>query len=266
MSAVLRAISAARDLAFNPSQKEEEGMKGQKSDIISSKCSDELLNHHHHHNHQLPKNECEHEENDNETDEEEIEEEGDLTKLQSDKDLNPGPLFSLKDQLEKDKDDESLRKWKEQLLGRVDLSAVGESKEPEVKIISLTIQRQGRPDLVLPIPFTNNSKKSLFTLKQGNLYRLKFTFTVSNNIVSGLKYTNCVWKSGVRVDNSKTMLGTFSPQAEAYTYETKEEITPTIIFARGSYCVRTKFMDDDGKCYLDVTYYFDIAKNWPTSS
>ena len=42
------------------------------------------------------------------------------------------------------------------------------------------------------------------------------------------------------VDNSKTMLGTFSPQAEAYTYETKEETTPTIIFARGSYCVRTK--------------------------
>ena len=42
------------------------------------------------------------------------------------------------------------------------------------------------------------------------------------------------------VDNSKTMLGTFSPQADPYTYETKEEVTPTIIFARGSYCVRTK--------------------------
>ncbi|KAL5542835.1 hypothetical protein UlMin_010545 [Ulmus minor] len=206
-----------------------------------------------------------HEDNENDS-EDDIEEDGDLTKLDSEKKLNPGPLIPLKDQLEKDKDDESLRKWKEQLLGSVDLSAVGESKEPEVKILSLTIQRQGRPDLVLPLPFTESTKKSMFTLKQGNRYRLKFTFTVSKNIVSGLKYTNCVWKSGVRVDNSKTMLGTFSPRAEAYTYETKEETTPTIIFARGSYCVRTKFMDDDGKCYLDVTYYFDIAKNWPTPS
>ncbi|GMN59677.1 hypothetical protein TIFTF001_028760 [Ficus carica] len=255
MSAGLEAVSAAREVAFKPQKEEEEELKDKKNNI-NTKCGDKI---------QLIKNnnEIDHEENSNDSDDDETEEEGgDLTKLESEKDLNPGPLFSLKDQLEKDKDDESLRKWKEQLLGRVDLSAVGESKEPEVKILSLTIQRQGRPDLVLPIPFSNNSKSSLFTLKQGNRYRLKFTFTVANNIVSGLKYTNCVWKSGLRVDNSKTMLGTYSPQAEPYTYETKEETTPTIIFARGTYC----FMDDDGKCYLDVTYYFDIAKNWPTPS
>lgn len=68
-----------------------------------------------------------------------------------------------------------------------------------MKIVSLTIISQGRPNLIFPIPFTTtDSKKSIFTLKEGSQYRLKFSFTVSNNIVSGLKYTNVVWKTGVR--------------------------------------------------------------------
>ncbi|KAJ1422785.1 Rho protein GDP-dissociation inhibitor [Sesbania bispinosa] len=37
-----------------------------------------------------------------------------------------GPQCTLKEQLEKDKDDESLRKWKEQLLGSVDVTNIGE--------------------------------------------------------------------------------------------------------------------------------------------
>jgi len=85
------------------------------------------------------------------------------------------------------------------LLTNLNLSCCDVEKiEPEVKIVSLTIICQGRPDLILPIPFTADSKKSMFTLKEGSQYRLKFSFTVSNNIVSGLKYTNVVWKTGVR--------------------------------------------------------------------
>uniref|UniRef100_A0A6N2MYL9 Rho GDP-dissociation inhibitor 1 n=1 Tax=Salix viminalis TaxID=40686 RepID=A0A6N2MYL9_SALVM len=188
-------------------------------------------------------------------------------KLQSDhKELDLGPQVSLKEQLEKDKDDDSLRRWKEQLLGSVDMSAVGESKEPEVKILSLSISCPGRPDLVLPYPFISNSKSSsLFTLKEGSRYHLKLCFIVSNNLVSGLKYTNTVWKTGVRVDRTKVMLGTFSPQKEPYTYELEEETTPSGIFVRGSYSARTKIVDDDGKCYLDVSYYFEIQKRWPSS-
>lgn len=193
--------------------------------------------------------------------------EDDGSKLQSDhKELDLGPQVSLKEQLEKDKDDDSLRRWKEQLLGSVDMSAVGESKEPEVKILSLSILCPGRPDLVLPFPFNSNSKSSsLFTLKEGSLYHLKLCFTVSNNLVSGLKYTNTVWKTGVRVDRTKVMLGTFSPQKEPYRYELEEETTPSGIFARGSYSARTKIVDDDGKCYLDVSYCFEIQKRWPSS-
>ncbi|KAJ0987007.1 hypothetical protein J5N97_005363 [Dioscorea zingiberensis] len=189
------------------------------------------------------------------TEEEEEDEEG-----KSVKGIDLGPQLSLKDQIEKDKDDESLRRWKEQLLGSVDLNSVGENLEPEVNIMSLSIQSPGRPDIVLPIPIVPNAKGLWFTLKEGCQYKLKFTFSVSNNIVSGLKYSNTVWKTGVKVDSTKEMLGTFSPQDEPYICEVPEDTTPSGIFARGSYSARTKFVDDDGKCYLELNYTFDIRK------
>nr|XP_025685623.1 uncharacterized protein LOC112786464 [Arachis hypogaea] len=80
-------------------------------------------------------------------------------------------------------DDESLRRWKEQLLGNVDVNNVTEVLEPEVKIISLSIVSPGREDIVLPIPENGNPKGLWFTLKEGSPYHLKFTFVVSNNIV-----------------------------------------------------------------------------------
>ncbi|XP_020978084.1 uncharacterized protein LOC110271490 [Arachis ipaensis] len=80
-------------------------------------------------------------------------------------------------------DDESLRRWKEQLLGNVYVNNVTEVLEPEVKIISLSIVSPGREDIVLPIPENGNPKGLWSTLKEGSPYRLKFTFVVSNNIV-----------------------------------------------------------------------------------
>lgn len=179
-----------------------------------------------------------------------------------DKQIELGPQCTLKEQFEKDKDDESLRKWKEQLLGNVDINDVGESLEPEVKILILSILSPGRSAIVLPIPEDGKPKGPWFTLKEGCRYSLRFSFQVSHNIVAGLKYTNNVWKTGVKVDSTKRMLGTFSPQQEAYTYDMPEETTPSGYFARGSYSAKTKFVDDDNKCYLEINYTFDIRKDW----
>ncbi|XP_055811244.1 rho GDP-dissociation inhibitor 1-like [Solanum dulcamara] len=173
-----------------------------------------------------------------------------------------GPQCTLKEQFEKDKDDESLRRWKEQLLGSVDINAVGESLDPDVKILSLEIKSPGRPDIVLPIPERGKPQSPWFTLKEGSKYSLKFSFLVTNNIVTGLKYTNTVWKTGLKVDSTKQMIGAFSPQSEPYTHEMPEDTTPSGMFARGSYSARTKFLDDDNKCYLEINYTFDIKKEW----
>ncbi|KAB2073606.1 hypothetical protein ES319_A07G094600v1 [Gossypium barbadense] len=173
-----------------------------------------------------------------------------------------GPQCSLKEQLEKDKDDESLRKWKEQLLGSVDINNIGETLDPEVKFLSVSIVSADRQDMVLPIPEDGKPHGLWFTLKEGSQYRLKFTFQVSNNIVSGLRYTNTVWKTGVKVYSTKDMIGTFSPQLEPYTHEMPEETAPSGFMARGSYTAKSKFLDDDQKCHLEINYTFDIRKDW----
>lgn len=86
------------------------------------------------------------------------------------------------------------------------LCASAESLEPEVKILSLAIKSPDRSDIVLPIPENGNPKGLWFTLKEGSKYRLEFTFQVSNNIVSGLKYTNTVWKTAVKGNISLSLM------------------------------------------------------------
>ncbi|KAL0353282.1 UNVERIFIED_CONTAM: Rho GDP-dissociation inhibitor 1 [Sesamum angustifolium] len=117
-----------------------------------------------------------------------------------------GPQCTLKELSEKDKDDESLRRWKEQLLGSVDMNSVGETLDPDVKIFSLAIKSP--------------------------------------------------------VDNTKEMIGTFSPQPEPYKHEMPEEATPSGMFARGTYSAKTQFLDDDNRCYLELNYTFEIKKDW----
>lgn len=78
------------------------------------------------------------------------------------------------------------------------VSSIAEALDPDVKIVSLSIVSPGRSDIVLPIPEDGKPKGLWFTLKEGSKYHLKFSFEVRNNIVSGFKYTNTVWKSGMK--------------------------------------------------------------------
>ncbi|XP_020112423.1 rho GDP-dissociation inhibitor 1-like isoform X1 [Ananas comosus] len=172
----------------------------------------------------------------------------------------PGPLISLKEQLEKDKDDESLRRWKEKLLGCIDGELNAGQMDPEVIFHSIGIVSEGCAEIVRPLPIVENQSRVLFTLKEGSQYRLKLTFSVKHNIVSGLAYVNRVWKKGLRVDESKGMLGTFAPQRAPYEHLLEEETTPSGVLARGNYSAKLKFEDDDKRCHLELDYSFEIKK------
>ncbi|KAJ0053492.1 rho GDP-dissociation inhibitor 1-like [Pistacia vera] len=172
----------------------------------------------------------------------------------------PGPLLSLKEQIEKDKDDDSLRRWKEKLLGCVEGDLNGQM-EPEVKFHSIGIISDDIGEINTPLPVAENQSRVLFTLKEGSRYQLKLTFTVLHNIVSGLTYSNTVWKAGLQVDQSKGMLGTFAPQREPYEHTLDEETTPSGVLARGIYSAKLKFEDDDRRCHMELKYSFEIKKS-----
>ncbi|KAK2984616.1 hypothetical protein RJ640_029122 [Escallonia rubra] len=170
----------------------------------------------------------------------------------------PGPLVPLKDQLEKDKDDESLRRWKEKLLGCVESDLIGQMN-PEVTFQSIGVISDDIGEISTPLPVDEGHL--LFTLTEGSLYRFKLTFSVLHNIVSGLNYVNTVWKRGLQVDRSKGMLGTFAPQREPYVHTLDEETTPSGVLARGIYTAKLKFEDDDKRCYMELHYTFEIKKS-----
>lgn len=180
-------------------------------------------------------------------------------------DYVPGPLLPLKEQLELDKEDESLRRWKEQLLGCIDHNFIEEKMEPEVVFLSLGIVPCGHREITLSLPLQKSANDIAFTLKEGSKYSLKLTFMVRHNIVSGLVYESRVWKTGFPVypvDHTHCMLGTFSPQREPYVHVLEEETAPSGALARGSYTAKTKFVDDDRRCHLEVNYSFEIKKDW----
>ncbi|KAJ7552215.1 hypothetical protein O6H91_06G046300 [Diphasiastrum complanatum] len=179
------------------------------------------------------------------------------------------PLVPLIEKLERVKDDESLRNWKEQLLGSLYLDPPGEDVEPEVILTDIKIVCEGRDDIIIPLPLTTNlkghiqeRKRHLFSLKEGSRYRLTFTFFVRHNLVPGLTFINTVWKNGLKVDHSKVMLGTFSPHLKPYIHSMEEDITPTGILVRGAYTAKTKFVDDDKRCHFELNYSFEIRRHW----
>ncbi|KAG7036302.1 Rho GDP-dissociation inhibitor 1, partial [Cucurbita argyrosperma subsp. argyrosperma] len=174
--------------------------------------------------------------------------------------FTPGPLLSLKEQIDKDKDDESLRRWKEKLLGCLE-SDLSEQREPEVKFHSIGIISDEYGEIITPLPVNENQGgRVLFTLREGSRYQLRLTFTVMHNIVSGLSYSNKVWRGGLLVDRTHGMLGTFAPQREQYVETLEEETTPSGVLARGNYSAKLKFEDDDKRCYMELPYSFEIKK------
>ncbi|XP_021722224.1 rho GDP-dissociation inhibitor 1-like [Chenopodium quinoa] len=172
----------------------------------------------------------------------------------------PPPLVPLQHHLEKDKDDESLRRWKEKLLGCVERDINGQV-EPEVTFHSIGIISNDLGENNTPLPLDESQASNvLFSLKEGSQYRFKLAFTVKYNIVSGLTYSNTVWRAGIQVDQSEGMLGTFAPQQQPYVHLLDEEITPSGALARGVYSAKLRFVDDDKKCHMELSYTFEITK------
>lgn len=82
--------------------------------------------------------------------------------------------------------------------------------EPEVKFQSIGIISSDFGEINTPLPVDDNrSGQLLFTLKEGSQYQFKLTFNVLHNIVSGLTYSNTVWKGGLQGAESCSFLYLF---------------------------------------------------------
>lgn len=177
----------------------------------------------------------------------------------------PPPEKSLEEMISQDQDDESLRKYKETLLGNSAAGAVvvDPSNQNRVLVRKLVLIAEDRPEMELDLTGDLDKLKELaFTIKEGISYKIKIEFHVQREIVTGLKYIQRTFRKGILVDKMTQMVGSYAPKTEIQSYTTPMEDAPSGLLARGHYTVKSLFTDDDGNEHLKWEWSFHIKKDW----
>nr|ODN91679.1 rho GDP-dissociation inhibitor [Cryptococcus depauperatus CBS 7855] len=163
------------------------------------------------------------------------------------------------------RNDESLQRWKQSLGIGAGASSGGE-KKAVLKMLFLSSPTLNHP-IAINLEQSKEElaklKKEFITIKEGIEYSVGITFTIENEIVSGLQYIQVVKRAGITVDKTDVMLGSYGPQPEPYTKIFASEESPSGMLARsGSYIVRSRVVDDDNHVWLDFEWGFKIGKEW----
>ncbi|KAI1725609.1 RHO protein GDP dissociation inhibitor domain-containing protein [Ditylenchus destructor] len=173
----------------------------------------------------------------------------------------PPAQKSVQEILDSDTNDESLKKYKESLLGS------GAAKEIVIdpsnysnvllKKLSIMVDDKEMRSTTLPTP-----DEFVLSIKEGCIYKIQLEFQVQREIITGLKYLHKVSRIGVGVAKENWMLGSYGPREEPYIYVSPPEEAPLGMLSRGKYKVRSLVADDDENRYLEWTWYIEISKDW----
>jgi Rho GDP-dissociation inhibitor len=178
----------------------------------------------------------------------------------------PPAQKSLGEILQTDAEDESLRKYKEKLLGSVNPEECVKFPEDPRRVIVQKLELiapDGPPDMTIDLSGNiNELKKKTFVLKEGCQYQVRIHFYVQREIVTGMKYIQKSYRKGIAVDKTTFMVGSYGPNLEMHSYTTPMDEAPSGMLARGSYTVKSLFTDDDKHEYLKWEWGLEIKKDW----
>ncbi|XP_058510423.1 rho GDP-dissociation inhibitor 3 isoform X1 [Solea solea] len=187
-----------------------------------------------------------------------IEEEEDERNLN----YNPPAQKSLLEIQELDKDDESLVKYKQTLLGRGPVTADLSGANVSVTRMTLLCDQAPGPVTMDLTGDLNALKEKSVSLQEGAQYRIKMYFKVNRDIVAGLKYHHVVFRKGIKVDKVSFMVGSYGPRAEEHDFLSPSTEAPRGIMLRGNYQIKSSLTDDDKNVYLAWEWSLDIKKDW----
>jgi len=109
-----------------------------------------------------------------------------------------------------DQNDESLRKWKES-LGLGTGKDISDPNDPRKCIVlSLGLEVEGRPDIIIDLKdqkVLDTLEKQPFSIKEGAVFRMKVTFKVQHQILSGMKYVQVVSRGPIRNKHQEMIVG-----------------------------------------------------------
>lgn len=158
-----------------------------------------------------------------------------------------------------DADDESLNKYKEQLLGKA--GDVKDEGGHNVLVKTLVLRVEGRDDVVLDL--TGDLKELKIAVKEGITFRLVVGFRVQREIVAGLRFKYNILRKGIKIISSSQMVGSYAPQSDAYAFVCPPEEIASGMLYRGTYNIKCLFTDDDKYEYLKWEFKLIVDKSWP---
>lgn len=184
--------------------------------------------------------------------------------LEVDENYKAPPQKTIEEILTLDQEDESLRKYKEALLGSQAEKIIIDANNPKDVIVKrLALVVTGRPDMVLELDGDlSQLKKQTFAIKEGIQYKIRIEFFVQREIVHGLKYVQKTSRMGVNVDKMTHMVGSYPPKTEIQSFTTNFEEAPSGMLARGEYSVSSLFTDDDKSEHLKWEWSLKVEKDW----
>jgi len=171
---------------------------------------------------------------------------------------------SLSSIIRQDADDESLRKYKEALLGENPTGIEIYPEDPRKVIIrKLAIVVDGRHEMELDLSGDlSKLKNHPLTIKEGSLYCVKIYFYVQRDIVTGLKYGHETLRNDTQVDEIIHMVGSFGPKKGLQSYTTPEEEAPAGSVSRGQYHIKSFLTDDDKNDFVSWEWLIEIKRDW----
>uniref|UniRef100_A0A8C2XE01 Rho GDP dissociation inhibitor (GDI) gamma n=1 Tax=Cyclopterus lumpus TaxID=8103 RepID=A0A8C2XE01_CYCLU len=169
---------------------------------------------------------------------------------------------SLEEIRQLDKNDESLVKYKQTLLGRETRPA--DPAVANVQVTRLTLLCDEAPE---PISMDLTGRRRSPFHRPSPLFlsiqRFSSSLTLVNReIVAGLRYHHVTSRKGMTVDKVSHMVGSYCPREEEHEFLCPVDEVPRGVMSRGHYKVMSHFTDDDKNAHLDWEWNFDLNKDW----
>lgn len=173
------------------------------------------------------------------------------------------------DIMSKDTEDESLRKYKESLLGSAAHGDRGDVSDPRRLVIDefrvVFAPDESLPDIVHNLnneSGLNNLRMQGITMKEGCRFKFRITFRVQHDLIAGIKFMNAMTRMMIS-ETEDLMLGSYPPSSTPHVFEfPKWEFSeaPKGMMYRGKYKVVNSFIDSDGNNHLNFDYELTINK------
>ena len=168
-----------------------------------------------------------------------------------------------------DTEDESLRKYKESLLGSAARGDLGDVSDPRKLIVEefrvVFAPEEDQPDLVFNLSTPEGLAKLAtegMTMKEGSKFKFKITFRVQHEIIAGIKFVNKV-KAMMGTEKDELVIGSYPPSSEPHKFEFPKwdyNEAPKGMMLRGKYKVSNQFIDSDKVKHLEFEYELNIVK------